>query len=228
VSDYYSEKLSDERLRRCYEIAPPRVQRYLDAEISYLRGAFAQLGLGPGARVLELGCGYGRVLAALAGAPVELIGIDTSAASLADASSLLDAHVCRLARMDAVRLGFRDGAFDLVFCVQNGIAAFGVDPRTLVAEALRVTRPGGYAIFSSYLAEFWEPRLEWFRLQAAEGLLGPIDEEATGDGVIVCTDGFRVETITPAGFATLAAVNAAACRLDDVDGSSLVCVMRAP
>ena len=32
---YYSDRLNAERLRRCYEVAPPRVQRYLEAEIGF-------------------------------------------------------------------------------------------------------------------------------------------------------------------------------------------------
>ena len=52
MSDYYSRQLSGERLRLCYEIAPPRVRRYLEAEIEFLRGL-----LEPRLRVLEPGCG---------------------------------------------------------------------------------------------------------------------------------------------------------------------------
>ena len=52
-----TERLSAERLQRCYELAPPEVQAYLEAEVQYLQAATS-----PGARVLELGCGYGRVL----------------------------------------------------------------------------------------------------------------------------------------------------------------------
>jgi len=33
---YYSQKLSADHLRRCYEIAPLRVKRYLEAEIEFV------------------------------------------------------------------------------------------------------------------------------------------------------------------------------------------------
>jgi cyclopropane fatty-acyl-phospholipid synthase-like methyltransferase len=52
---YYAEKLSAKRLQRCYEIASPRVQQYLEAEIEHVIGH-----LKPTDTVLELGCGYGR------------------------------------------------------------------------------------------------------------------------------------------------------------------------
>ncbi len=60
--------------------------------------------------------------------------------------------------MDATHLGFRDHAFDLTICIQNGISDFGVDEQQLFAEALRVTRSGGVVLFSSYSDRFWEER----------------------------------------------------------------------
>jgi SAM-dependent methyltransferase len=211
---YYAQKLSAERLRRCYELAPPRVRRYLEAEIEYVLDR-----IGPGDTVLELGCGYGRVLGRMAERARRAVGIDTSPESL----RLAGGPNVALALMDAAALGFRPKAFDVVACVQNGVSAFGVDRRTLIGEALRVTRPGGTALFSSYAAAFWDHRLEWFRRQSGAGLLGEIDEGRTGDGVIVCRDGFRVETVGEEGFRELTRGLAAEVRLTVVDSSSLFC-----
>jgi len=33
---YYTQKLSGKHLQLCYEIAPPRVKRYLEAEIEFV------------------------------------------------------------------------------------------------------------------------------------------------------------------------------------------------
>ncbi|MGD2154510.1 MAG: class I SAM-dependent methyltransferase [Gemmatimonadales bacterium] len=218
---YYSEKLSAHRLRRCYELAPPRVQHYLEAEIDfvlqYVRPSFC---------VLELGCGYGRVLARLVDRAATVLGIDTSLESLQLARRDLGG-TCQLAAMDAVALAFADAAFDLVICVQNGIAAFGVDKRTLIEEAVRVTRPGGTVLFSTYSEKFWDQRLEWFRIQAAHGLIGELDPQATGDGVIACKDGFRAETVSAEGFRSLLA-GYGPPRITEVDGSSLFCGITAP
>ncbi|UCC73715.1 MAG: class I SAM-dependent methyltransferase [Gemmatimonadota bacterium] len=213
---YYSEKLSGQRLRLCYELAPPRVRRYLEAEI-----AFVLRFVRPSCRVLELGCGYGRVLGRLLDRAAAVLGIDTSLDSLQLARAELGGR-CRLAAMDAVALALADGTFDLVICVQNGIAAFGVDKRRLIEEAIRVTRPGGTVLFSSYSEKFWDERLEWFGIQAAHGLVGELDLEATGDGVIVCKDGFRAETVSPDGFRSLL-TGYTAPRIIEVDGSSLFC-----
>jgi SAM-dependent methyltransferase len=62
--------------------------------------------------------------------------------------------------MDASALALDDGVFDAVVCVQNGICAFGVDRVQLVREALRVARPGGLAMFSTYAEGFWSHRLD--------------------------------------------------------------------
>ena len=88
------------------------------------------------------------------------------------------------------------GVFDLTICIQNGISAFRVDKQRLLAEAVRVTKSGGTVFFSSYSSRFWAARLEWFEIQAAHGLVGEIDYRATGDGVIICKDGFCARRIS--------------------------------
>lgn len=219
MTGYYDEQLAAERLRQCYDIAPPRVQQYLQAEIDHLADRIR-----PSDAVLELGCGYGRVLEPLATRCRMLVGIDTSPASLKLAARLLREHGnCLLVRMDAARMGFCDDAFDVVACVQNGISAFQVDQRMLIAEAVRVTRPGGRVLFSSYSERFWDARLDWFRLQAAHGLVGEIDEQATGDGVIVCKDGFRATTVSVDRFRSLTAGLGARVTIEEVDVSSVFC-----
>lgn len=216
---YYQEKLSAERLRRVYEIASPRVRQYLQAEIDFVLSRMR-----PGDRVLELGCGYGRVLDHLSKKSQRVFGIDTSWSSLAFGLSLHQGRPpFRVAAMDAFRLGFRQGSFDLVVCIQNGISAFKGDPRNLINEALRVIRQGGLALFSSYAEAFWSERLEWFRAQADEGLLGEIDEERTGNGVIICRDGFKAATVGPKDFTDLACSQGIEPMITEIDGSSLFC-----
>ena len=216
---YYTERLSGDRLRRCYDLASERVRQYLEAEIR-----FVQDRLESGDRVLELGCGYGRVAHRLADVPARIIGIDTSAQSLVLARTLGGpGRECKFFRMDATSLGFRDGAFDWVVCVQNGICAFGVDPEILVREALRVTRRGGRALFSSYAEAFWPYRLAWFEAQAAARLIGEIDYGQTGDGTIVCKDGFRAGTFTPDNFRTLSRRLGVEPVIEAVDDCSVFC-----
>ncbi len=237
MGGYYKEKLAAEALRRCYDIAPPRVQRYLAAEIEFVREKLHALGA---TSVLELGCGYGRFLRELAASDRMLVGVDTSRSSLelgrrllggragsgAAGEALPGAAPCNLLAMDAGRLGFRDRCFDAVVCIQNGISALKVPPEILLREAVRVTRGGGLAFFSSYAERFWNDRLDWFRLQAQHGLLGEIDEEATGNGEIVCKDGFRATTFTPEQFIELLRRLHLVGDIVEVDGSSVFCTIR--
>jgi 2-polyprenyl-6-hydroxyphenyl methylase/3-demethylubiquinone-9 3-methyltransferase len=216
MGDYYARKLSGRRLRRCYELAPPRVQQYLEAEIE-----FVLTRIKAGARLLELGCGYGRVLYRLARRTKNVVGIDTSAASLALAREMGGDSAGKLLLMNALTPGFVGRQFDRVICIQNGLAAFGVDRPQLIQEACRITRPGGLVLFSSYAEKFWPDRLAWFRIQAGHGLIGEIDEQATGQGMIVCRDGFKAGTVGPAEFAGLAARLGLETRSREIDGSSI-------
>jgi len=216
---YYTQKLSAEMLRQCYEVAPPRVKQYLEAEID-----FVQDRIKPSDLVIELGCGYGRVLEKLVEKARIVVGIDTSFAFLQLARQIFSNNSsCYFFNMDAVELGFRDGQFDVVICIQNGISAFKVHQRKLIKEAMRVTRSGGRVLFSSYSEHFWKDRLEWFQIQSDHGLVGEIDYNLTGHGVIICKDGFKATTIGPDDFISLTSGLDIIPNITEVDGSSIFC-----
>ncbi|KAA3612711.1 MAG: class I SAM-dependent methyltransferase [Planctomycetota bacterium] len=217
MNSYYAQKLSAERLQHVYALASPEVRKYLQAEIDFLN-----LRLPSGGRVLELGCGYGRVLQEVAKPGRHLFGIDTALANLQMARRFLsEVPTCRLTLMDAGNLAFAPASFDAVFCIQNGISAFRIEPKTLLKQALQVTRPGGRVLFSSYAEAFWEPRLQWFQEQAKAGLLGEIDLQASTDGVIVTRDGFRSGTATPEQFRLWSQDLGHSRQLEEVEGSSV-------
>ena len=127
---------------------------------------------------------------------------------------------------DASCLPFRPGVFDAVYCIQNGISAFGVNRRKLVAEAIRVTEDGGQILFSTYSQRIWKERLAWFRAQSKAGLIGEIDEAETGHGTIVCSDGFRAETVSKREFERLFSNAGTRPRTEEIDGSSVFCLAR--
>jgi SAM-dependent methyltransferase len=218
MTSYYSKSLAGKRLERCYQVASPCVQRYLEAEIQYVLSR-----LRPEDAVLELGCGYGRAAFRLAEVAKRVVGIDSAEESLALARELADPARCDFLNMDAIDLEFADGQFDAVICIQNGICAFRVDQEALLREALRVLCQGGVALFSTYAERFWPHRLAWFEAQAAEGLVGPIDHDASGDGVIVCEDGFRAGQWSRAQMQSLCATLGVEAEITEVDGSSLFC-----
>lgn len=216
---YYSQRLAADRLKSCYDLAPPRTKQYLEAEISFVLGKVSREHI-----VLEMGCGYGRVINRLKGEVKAVAGIDTSHESLLMAGTFLGtAPSVWLARMNVVCLGFRDRVFDVTLCIQNGISAFAVDKTKLFQEAIRVTKPGGTVLFSSYSAQFWPHRLEWFEAQSAHGLIGPIDYGQTKNGLIVCKDGFRATTLSPEDFQLLATPVGQVPKIVEVDDSSIFC-----
>lgn len=219
LSKYYSHKLSAIRLKRVYDIALPRVRQYLDAEVSHVLERIR-----PADLVLELGCGYGRILPKLAEKARWVAGIDVSAPSLEFARNFLHGiSNVSLSRMDALSLAYRDQTFDRVVCIQNGISAFHVDQRALISESIRVTKLGGVTIFSSYSNKFWRDRMKWFELQSQDGLLGEIDYEKTKEGTIVCKDGFTATTVGPQDFSRLTHDLIGDVQITEVDESSLFC-----
>jgi SAM-dependent methyltransferase len=127
-----------------------------EQEVGFLTGL---LGLGPGSRVLDVGCGPGRHAHALVRQGVEVVGIDISErfVELARAEAPPGATFLRA---DARALSF-DAEFDAVVSLCQG--AFGlcdgppggpVDPDSAVLAGMaRALRPGGrlaLTAFSSY------------------------------------------------------------------------------
>jgi len=218
---YYADKLYGDRLKRCYDLAPARIQQYLLGEMDYVASYIA-----PGETVLELGCGYGRVMQYLAKRAGSVQGIDISSANIESARLFLQGEgKCQLAVMNATRLAFTDHSFDHVVCIQNGISAFHVDQKELICESIRVAKEDGKVFFSSYSPKIWPHRLKWFELQAGEGLIGEIDHEKTRDGVIACGDGFIATTITPEHFRSIMVGVPVAFHIEEVDESSLFFVL---
>ncbi|MFX1481558.1 MAG: class I SAM-dependent methyltransferase [Promethearchaeota archaeon] len=214
---YYSDTLAGHRLERCYEIAPPRIIQYLKAELDFVKSY-----LKPSDTVLELGCGYGRILKELQDSSLSVVAVDTSLESLFyGLNRYLDSHRIQLVQMDAKSTAVRNNFFDAVVCIQNGISAFKIDPFVLVRESLRITKPEGKCLFSTYSDKIWEDRLDWFRLQAEEELVGELDWERTRRGTIVCKDGFVATTFSENDFHKIAHELRTECVTVEVDSSSL-------
>jgi SAM-dependent methyltransferase/GT2 family glycosyltransferase len=105
--------------------------------------------------VLEIGCGAGLDLVRFAAAGAHITGVDVSRTAIELTGDYCRAAgvEARLIEADGARLPFAAGSFDLVYCM--GVLPFAADPAAIVAEAHRMLRPGGEAIFMVYNRRSW-------------------------------------------------------------------------
>lgn len=107
---------------------------------------FVALGaIGPGVRVLELGCGSGEFTRRLAATGARLVALDLSAELLARARGRTPPPGARFLRGNAMTLPFRDESVDVV-CGCSVL--HHLDVETALREVRRVLRPGGRLLFS--------------------------------------------------------------------------------
>lgn len=113
-----------------------------------------ELGLGPGMRLLDVGCGPGRHAHALAGQGVEVVGVDISQ-RFVDLAAEAAPPGATFVRADARALAF-DAEFDAAISLCQG--AFGlVGPgadEEVLAGIGRALRPGGLAAVSAFSSYF--------------------------------------------------------------------------
>ena len=104
--------------------------------------------VGPGTRLLDVGCGSGLTLTLAEERGAVPSGLDISPGLLTIARERLPHADLREADMES--LPFGDAAFDAV----TGVNAFQFagDPRRALREAARVTRPGGRVVASLFAA----------------------------------------------------------------------------
>lgn len=158
----------------------------------------ALVGLDPGQRVLDVGCGSGALTAAL----VERVGVDEVAA--ADPSeSFVDIVRASYPSMDvrlagAEELPFADASFDRVLA--QLVVHFMTDPVRGIGQMRRTARPGGlvaacvwdHAGGKGPLAAFWS---------AVNSLDPGAPDESSLPGVV---EGHLAELFTAAGLADVA------------------------
>jgi SAM-dependent methyltransferase len=125
--------------------------RGTEQEVSFLVNA---LGLRPGMRVLDVGCGPGRHAHTMGRLGLEVVGVDIAAAFLASAAS---AGPGTWVRADARQLPFAPKSFDAAISVcQGGFGLLGGYEDGLVlqqmAESLRAGGQVAVTAFSAYFA----------------------------------------------------------------------------
>lgn len=189
---FYEQHAQASFIEACYSVAPPRIQAALAEEIDYLRQTLSGVG-----RALELGCGNGRLLEALAAVPRRWVGVDFLESYLRDAQAR-----CRLApatalvAANALTLPFADAAFDAVLCAQSTLGLLGKGKLTALHEARRVLRPGGRVLAVVYSELSVVPRAEWYTEMHRRGAMAPLDWARSGPDLLITADGHASECFT--------------------------------
>ena len=129
----------------------------------------ASLGIKPGLKVLDLGCGDGTAALQAARSGAEVLGVDPARNLIEAANRRAQKEALSNLRFevgDATHLAaLRDDLFDLVLSVFG--AMFAPKPFDVAKEMVRVTRPGGRIVMANWIPD--DPTLvaEIFKIRAA-------------------------------------------------------------
>src|SRR5215813_13385733 len=135
--------------------APEAFVHYLDAVTARLQAwkqhSFALLEVQPGVQLLDVGCGTGddvQALAHLVGGTGHVMGIDSSETLIAEARKRTQAQQLPVEYRvgDAQRLDFAENTFD--GCRAERVFVHLEHPQQALAEMVRVARPGGRIVVS--------------------------------------------------------------------------------
>ncbi|MDQ3611393.1 MAG: class I SAM-dependent methyltransferase [Actinomycetota bacterium] len=179
------------------EAVPPWCQTFFAEDYLSVFGPFVEghraraeaacvqslLGLGPGARVLDLACGQGRHTSPLRSAGLNMVGLDLSPVLLRAAAER-DPQVVLL-RADMRALPLVDACMDGVVNLFNAFGYFSSDEQDVgvLREVVRVLRPGSVFVQEVHhrdaLVRGWEPRTVHPTYE--DGLV--VTEERRWDGV---------------------------------------------
>jgi len=121
--------------------------RYMEKDAELF---FRRLGLDPGARLLDVGCGAGQLalIAARAGARVTGCDISTNWLEKAQERAAAEGLEITFQEGDAECLPYEDAQFDAVVSLIG--AMFAPRPELVAAELLRVCRPGGMIAMANW------------------------------------------------------------------------------
>ncbi len=160
-----------------------------------------QAGLSPGRRALELGCGTGVFLRRTGPSGAEIRGIDISQDLLGRARQHLEQFPnIGLDRGNAEQLPYRDASFDAVY---GSSVLHHLELSRALAEAARVLRPGGRAVFTE--PNLLNPQVAvMFHLGLTKRYFGVSPDEAAFSrfraAVLAAEAGFRQVCVTPFDF----------------------------
>jgi SAM-dependent methyltransferase len=137
-----------DRIAQWYDVDMARNMRFDDV------GFYADLCERDGGKVLELGCGNGRILLELMRRGIDAVGVDTSTKMLQQlrlkaGANRLDARACQ---MDARKLAFAPG-FDIVLCPYSLVTYMSQagDLARMLTGVRQVLRAGGLLVLDAFI-----------------------------------------------------------------------------
>lgn len=131
---------------------------------------FQNLGLAPGARILDFGCSQSPLALHLASLGYRVVGVDLRPYDFAHPN-------LQVVEGDFLESGFAEGEFDAVVAISaiehTGLAAYGEPPRgqadrRIVAEFKRVLRDGGRLLFTVPYGR--RGQTSWYRVYDRDSL----------------------------------------------------------
>lgn len=182
------------------------LQAPLDRQLAPLgRRAMSELDLGPGRRVLDIGCGAGETTLSLAQTGTEAVGVDISRPLLEIARSRSEGRAeVTFLEADAQTHPFPPGSFDAVFS-RFGVMFFA-DPAAAFANIRQALKPGGQIAFVCWRTPAQNPIMS-LPMQAALAHVDapPAPPEPGAPGPFAFADPDRVRAIlAAAGFENVA------------------------
>ncbi len=164
------------RIAAIYDRLAPDYDRMEGMVERTLMGRSLRAALGAAARgsTLEVAIGTGRTLPYYGEGVTRIVGVDLSAAMLAEARRAAAelGRAIRLARMDAERLAFADASFDTV--VTSLSLCTVADPARALREMARVCKPDGHVVLLEHVRSPVRP-LAWLQRK-----LTPLQVRAMG------------------------------------------------
>ena len=196
------------------EFRDPRLVAVYDAECPWSRDDdffLAVVGETPGSRVLDLGCGTGRLALGMAAAGHTVTGVDPARASLEAARAKPGAE--RVTWVEGTSSLLPDAAFDVAVMTSH-VAQFFVEDdawRGALADLRRSLRPGGRLVFDTRDPrdrrwERWNPVDSRRRITMPDGRQVTAFTEVTAvrDGAVTFTHHYTLpDGAAPTSTATL-------------------------
>lgn len=211
VKDFYSEF----DFEKIISNPPTLIQDFLDTEMAFINNHIKQ-----SKDILEVGCGYGRLLKILTSKASNVVGVDFSAPLLEKGKKNIAEYAnVQTFLMDAQDLRFNDASFDYVLCLD---ASFGNMPgieERVVCEMARVMRDHGELIVSVFSEAAKDVQLENYRRVGLTNL-------SDNGTAVSSSEGFYSRRFTKEQLVSLFSVACLSCEIQSLCSINYVAIGR--